>query len=160
MAILEFAAITDGMKFFAETCYILEGGSEIIIRDYKVFKKLEHVIDNNYECPSVNRVVGDSLGLIIKRRDTFLHQKHTSSTKLGTEKLIVLESNERVQGLNNEKQRITGVKSQRGRSIVNTTRDTNDEGFQRINIEISVSREYFKKAKDRNKELKKSFDEA
>ena len=79
----------------------MEGGAEIILRDYEVFKRLERVVDNNYEWPSVNRVVGDSLDLIIKRSETFLHQKHTSSTKLGTEKIIILESNERVQGLNN-----------------------------------------------------------
>ena len=49
MAILEFAAITDGMKYFAETCYILEGHSAIILITDEAFKRLEHVIDDNYE---------------------------------------------------------------------------------------------------------------
>ena len=48
------------------------------------FKRLEHVIYDNYEWPQVNRFVDDTLGLILKRRDTFLHQKHISITKLDT----------------------------------------------------------------------------
>ena len=82
-------------------CYILEGDSAIILRADEVFKILEHVIDNNYEWPPVNTVVYDDLGLICKRRDTFLHQKQIYSTKLDTAKQFFLESRERVQGLNN-----------------------------------------------------------
>ena len=69
MAILEFADLTDGINIFAEECYILEGESAIILRDDDVFKRIEHVIDDNYKFPSVNRVVDDALGLIFKRRD-------------------------------------------------------------------------------------------
>ena len=49
MVILEFAALTGGIKKIAETCYILKGGSAIILRAGEVFKKIEHVIDNNYK---------------------------------------------------------------------------------------------------------------
>ena len=49
MVILEFAALTGGIKCFAETCYILKGESAIILRAGEVFKKIEHVIDNNYK---------------------------------------------------------------------------------------------------------------
>ena len=88
-----------------------------------------------------------------------MHPKQNSSTKLDATKYIVLESNERVQGLNNNKQKITGGTSQRGRYRVNTPRNTNHEDIQRINTAISVAREYLKKAKDSNEELKKIFDE-
>ena len=60
------------------------------------------MIDDNYEWPSVNRVVGDALCQIIKRRDSFLHQKQISSTNLDTEKRIVLEANACLQGLNSK----------------------------------------------------------
>ena len=108
MTIMEFEVITGGINIFAETCYILERDSAIIFLADEFFKRLEHLIDDNYEWPSFNRVVDDSLGQIIKRRDIFLHQKHISSTKLDTGKNIVLKANERVQGLNKDKQKITG----------------------------------------------------
>ena len=95
---------------------------------------------DNYECPSVNRVVCDALGQILKRRDTFLNQKHISSNKLDMAKQIVLDANERVQGLNNYKQKIMGGTSQRGCSRFNTATNTNSEDLQRINIEISVAK--------------------
>ena len=49
------------------------------------------MIDNNYKFSSVDRVVDDDLGLILKRRDTFLHQKHISSTKIYTGKILSLK---------------------------------------------------------------------
>ena len=82
IAILEFVALTDGINIFAETCYILEGDIEIILRSIEYFKRLEHVIYDNYKWSSFNIVVNDDLVLILKRRDTFLHQKHIFSTKL------------------------------------------------------------------------------
>ena len=88
-----------------------------------------------------------------------MHQKQNSSTKLDATKYIVLESNESVQGLNNDKQQITGGTPRRGRYRFNTSRNTNPEDLQRINTAISVAREYLKKAKDSNEELKKIFDE-
>ena len=69
------------------------GLSNIFFRANEVFKRLEHMIYDNYEWPQVNRFVDDTIGLILKRRDTFLHQKHISITKLDTEKNIVLEAN-------------------------------------------------------------------
>ena len=119
LAILEFATLTDGINIFADMCYILEGDSAIILRAGEVFKR-------RCKWPSVNSVVNDALGLILKRHDTFMHHKQIYSTKLDTSKRIVLESNERVQGLNNEK-KIMGVTSQRGCSIVNIARYSNSE---------------------------------
>ena len=40
MAILEFAALTDGINIFAGTCYISEGESSIILRADKVVKRI------------------------------------------------------------------------------------------------------------------------
>ena len=62
-----------------------------------------------------------------------------------------------MQGLNNEKKQITRGTSQRGSSRVNTARNMNDEELQCIDTEISVAKQYLKKAKDRNEDLKKSF---
>ena len=52
------------------------------------------MIDDKYEWPSVIRVVGDALGLILKRRESFLNQKQISSTNLDTEKRNFLQVNE------------------------------------------------------------------
>ena len=82
-------------------CKILEERSEIILRSDEVFKRLEHVIDDNYEWSSVKRVVYDSLGLILKRRDIFLHHKQISSINIYTSKQIVIKANEHVKSLNN-----------------------------------------------------------
>ena len=89
-----------------------------------------------------------------------MHQKQISSTKLDTEKRIVLETNDRVQGLNSDKQQTTGVTSQISHSSLNTTRNTNYEELQSINTAIYVAKEYSKKSKDKNEKSKKSFDEA
>ena len=118
------------------------------------------MIYNNYKWPSVNIVVDGTLGLILKRSDTFLHQKQISVTKIYTAKTIVLEANECVQGLNNYKYQITGGTSQRGFSRANTAINTNYGELKRINTAIFVAKEYLKEAKDSNKEFKKSFDEA
>ena len=83
--------------------YILEGDSEIILRAYEFFKSIEHAMDNKYEWRSVSRVFNDAICLILKRRDIFMYQKQISSTKLDTEILTVIESNEKVQGINNDK---------------------------------------------------------
>ena len=64
-----------------------------------------------------------------------------------------------MQGINNQKQKIKVGTPQRGFYRVNTARNTNDEEIQRINTSIYVATEYLKKSKDRNKDLKKSFDE-
>ena len=105
----------------------MKGESAIILRSDEVFKRLEHVIYNNYELPSVNRVVDDALCLILKRRDTFLHQKQISGPKLDRAKLIVIEANEHVQGINNKKQQTTGGTSQIAHPRVNTSINTNAE---------------------------------
>ena len=120
MVILEFAGLTDSINIFTKTCFILEGDSEIILRADELFKRLEHVIYDNYEWPSVNRVIDYALGLILKIRDTFLHQKYISSTNLDTAKRIVIGSNECLQGINNKKQKTTGVTPQRVIYGVNT----------------------------------------
>ena len=57
---------------------------------------------------------------------------------------IVLEVNERVQGLNNNKQKIKGGTPQRGHSRFNTVINTNAEELQHINTSISVTNEYLK----------------
>ena len=101
MVILWFADITDGIKVFAEMCYILEEGSALILRSDEVFKRLEHVIDDNYEWSSVKRVVDDALALILKRRDIFLHHQQISSINIYTSKQIVIKANEHVKILNN-----------------------------------------------------------
>ena len=88
LEILEFSDLTDGIKIFVETCYILEGDSAIILIANEVFKRLEHVIYKNYKWASVNRVVDDYIGLIINRRGTFMHQKQISSTKLDTKTIL------------------------------------------------------------------------
>ena len=62
--------------------------------------------------------------------------------------------------LNNKKQQIKGGTSQIGCSRVNIARNTNAEELQRINTEIYVAKEYLRKAKNRNEELKESFDES
>ena len=101
MVILAFAAFTDGINIFAQTCYILEGESAIILRPDEIFKRLEHVIDGNYEWPSLNRVADNALGLNLRRRDTFKNHKQISMTKLNTAKIIFLEANGSVQVINN-----------------------------------------------------------
>ena len=84
LVILEFAALTDGINIVADMCYILEGVSAIILRSDEVLKRLEHVIEENYKWSLINRFFDDNLGQILKRRDTFLHQKHIYSTKIDT----------------------------------------------------------------------------
>ena len=101
MVILAFAALTDGIKIFAQLCYILEGEPAIILRSDEIFKRLEHVIDGNYKWPSLNRFADNALCLNLKRCDTFMNHKQISMTKLDTAKLIFLEANGRVQGINN-----------------------------------------------------------
>ena len=91
MSILEFAVLTDGINIFPETCYILEGDSTTVLISVVFFNRLEHVIYDDYKHTSVNIVVDDSSGLIIKRRGTFLHQKNISSTKLDAEKQLFLK---------------------------------------------------------------------
>ena len=76
-----------------------------------------------------------------------MHKKQISSTKLNTAKRIVIEANERVQGLNNQKQQTTGGLSQRGSSRVNTARNTNDGDTQPTNTAIYVAKEYLKSPK-------------
>ena len=65
-----------------------------------------------------------------------------------------------MQGLNKNKQQITGGTPQRGRSSFNTARNTNVKELQHINTAIYVAKRYLKKAKDRNKELKNIFGES
>ena len=101
MVILAFAALTDGIKIFAQLWYILEGEPAIILRSDEIFKRLEHVIDGNYKWPSLNRFADNALCLNLKRCDTFMNHKQISMTKLDTAKLIFLEANGRVQGINN-----------------------------------------------------------
>ena len=90
ITIMEFSALTDGISIFLETSYILEGDSKRVLISYEVFNSTEHAIDKNYKWSSVNRVFDDTLGLICKRRDTFLYQKQMYSTKLEMAKQILL----------------------------------------------------------------------
>ena len=53
-----------------------------------------------------------------------------------------------------------GVTPQRGCPRFKTAINTNAEELQHINTVIYVAKEYLKKAKDSNKQLKKIFDEA
>ena len=73
---------------------------------------------------------------------------------------MFLESNERVQVLNNKKQQIMGVTPQRGCPRFKTAINTNAEELQHINTAISIARDFFQKVKGRNKELKNSFGES
>ena len=68
-------------------------------------------------------------------------------TKIDTEKLIFLEGNQHVQGLNNNKQKITGGTPQRGIPRVNTARNTNAKELQCINTSISVAKGFLKRPK-------------
>ena len=68
MAMLETAVVVDYGKYFAGSCYTLEGDSAMILRGSAMFERLEATIGNKCPLVKVHNVVDKALDLILKSK--------------------------------------------------------------------------------------------
>ena len=61
MAIVEIAAVAEGVRTFSEACYTLEGDSCLILRALSIFRRMELYIENGYSTQRLESAVDIAL---------------------------------------------------------------------------------------------------
>ena len=139
MAMVEIAAVADHGKIFAESCYTLEGDSDIILRGSAVFDRLEESIEGECHFTRVQFVVDKALDLILTGKRIVTETRDLDRIMLYGANVSVNNVKDVLNHLKITKQNILGGTTKRGIVGVNTARATNTGALVAVTNEIVES---------------------
>ena len=114
MAIVEIAAVAEGVWTFAEACYTLEGDSLLILQALSVFRRMELYIENGYSTPRLESTVDRALPFLHSVESGFIGQVETANTDFTLDGGKVTTMQAELTRLNELKKQVQGGESSRG----------------------------------------------
>ena len=138
MAIVEMAAIADGLKILCEACYTLEGDAQLILRAKSVFDRVrdKFVIEQEIQ-PRLTTAVDKALPMVRGVEEIFSNNLAAVRTQLAQIKESVTEMYAYVRELEDKRDSLrTGGVSRAGRQRRNTDIVTNMDQLEECTIEI------------------------
>ena len=97
MAIVEIAAIAEGLKTFVES---------LVLRALDVFKRIEDQIASGFDTPGLEAAVKRAVGLIKEVENDWTEKCRVAKDALNEASAVVTAAKEKVDGLMNEKARL------------------------------------------------------
>lgn len=154
MAIVEIAAVAEGVRPFAQGCYTLEGDSCLILRALSVFKHMENYIANGYSTPKLEDAVDRALPLLQHVELGYVGrvESATKAITLATADVTAMELE--LTRLNDLRQEANGGTSSRGRVRVGTARSRDNDRLESIVEELVNAKVEYKQLKKVAKETK------
>lgn len=154
MAIVEIAAIAEGLKTFVEGCYTLEGDSCIILRALDVFKRMEAEIEAGFDTPGLEEAVARGVGLIEGVENEWLTKCREADEKLDHATETSSAAKAKVDELTAEKASLTSNTSRSGRSSNRTSRATNTDALDEVLEKLVETKIELRNAQDAEKVVK------
>ena len=154
MAIVEIAAVAEGVRTFAEACYTLEGDSCLILRALSVFKRMELYIKNGYSTPRLESAVERALPFLQRVESGYIGRVQKADTVVTMAGRKVAATQAELTRLNDLKTQVQGGTSSRGRMRTATVHNRDNDQLDRILEELVEARVQQRNSKAEEKKAK------